>query len=208
MRLVYFADPMCSWCYGFGPALARALERRPATRLDLVMGGLRAFNTDVLTPSFRETLLGHWRHVADASGLPFNPGALDREGFVYDTEPACRAVVTARESDPAKAFGLLEALQRAFYRDGRDVTQAGVLTDIAIAGGFDGDAFRSRFESDALREATRRDFAATQALGIGGFPTLAAGDGPRLTLVTAGYIGTDVLEGRLEELERLERPPQ
>ncbi|TXD88125.1 DsbA family protein, partial [Ralstonia pseudosolanacearum] len=22
MRLIYVADPMCSWCYGFGPQLA------------------------------------------------------------------------------------------------------------------------------------------------------------------------------------------
>jgi len=202
MRLVYFADPMCSWCYGFGPALAWALARRPAVRLELVMGGLRAFNTQVLTASFRATLLGHWRHVADASGLPFNPAALDQEGFVYDTEPACRAVVTVRETDAAKAFGFLEAVQRAFYRDGRDVTQAGVLAEIAAANGLAGDAFRSRFESDTMREATKRDFATTQALGVGGFPTLAVGDGPRLSLVTAGYIGAEVLESRLEDAER------
>ncbi len=202
MRLIYFADPMCSWCYGFGPALARALAQRPAARLELVMGGLRAFNTQALTPALRETILGHWRHVADASGLPFNRGALDRDGFVYDTEPACRAVVTVRESDSAKAFGMLEAVQRAFYRDGRDVTQADVLADIAAANGFDREAFRRRFESDDLREATRRDFATTQSLGVGGFPTLAVGDRPRLDLVTAGYIAAEFLESRLGEIER------
>ncbi len=166
------------------------------------MGGLRAFNTQALTPSLRETILGHWRHVAEASGLAFNPGALDRDGFVYDTEPACRAVVTVRETDPPKAFPFLEAIQRAFYRDGRDVTQAAVLVDIAAAQGLAGDAFQAGFESQAMREATKRDFATTQALGVGGFPTLAAGEGPRITLVTAGYVGADVLESRLEDLER------
>ena len=25
-RLIYFADPMCSWCYGFAPEMAEVLE--------------------------------------------------------------------------------------------------------------------------------------------------------------------------------------
>jgi putative protein-disulfide isomerase len=25
MHLLYFADPLCSWCYGFGPELAKLL---------------------------------------------------------------------------------------------------------------------------------------------------------------------------------------
>lgn len=37
--LVYFADPMCSWCYGFGPELEAFLRERPAMRVDVVMGG-------------------------------------------------------------------------------------------------------------------------------------------------------------------------
>ncbi len=41
MHLLYIADPLCSWCYGFGPELSKLLARHPGARLDLVMGGLR-----------------------------------------------------------------------------------------------------------------------------------------------------------------------
>lgn len=102
--LVYFADPMCSWCYGFGPEVDALVRDRPALRIDLVMGGLRAYNTAKADPAFRETIAGHWAHVAAESGLAFNESALAREGFVYDTEPACRAVVVARATD-REAFG-------------------------------------------------------------------------------------------------------
>ena len=41
--LVYFADPMCSWCYGFSPVIREIAdhfgERLP---VEVVMGGLRA----------------------------------------------------------------------------------------------------------------------------------------------------------------------
>ena len=46
MQLVYVADPLCSWCYGFGPELTRLLERIPQAKVDLVMGGLRPYNTE------------------------------------------------------------------------------------------------------------------------------------------------------------------
>src|SRR5207248_556067 len=137
MRLIYIADPMCSWCYGFGPELAKLLARHADAELELVMGGLRPFNTQPATAEFREMLRGHWRHVATASGLPFSDTALDRPGFVYDTEPACRAVVTARDIEAAKAPGYMKAVQAAFYRDGRDVTRGDELADIAAECGFE-----------------------------------------------------------------------
>jgi len=205
MHLLYIADPMCSWCYGFGPELTKLVERHPEARLDLVMGGLRPFNTKVMSPEFKEMLRGHWRHVATASGLPFSESIFERDDFVYDTEPPCRAVVTARQLDPAKAYAYLKAVQLAFYRDGRDVTRASVLADIAAECGYEREIFLMRFESPAMRSETQGDFARTQSLGVGGFPTLGLVDGSQVFLVTSGYATQDVLEYRVAEIERRAR---
>jgi putative protein-disulfide isomerase len=203
MQLLYLADPMCSWCYGFGPELAKLLARHPDAQVDLVMGGLRPFNTQATTGEFREMLREHWVHVATASALPFSDAALQRPGFVYDTEPACRAVVTARHVDPAKALDYMKAVQLAFYRDGRDVTRGDELADIAGEIGFERDTFRMRLDSQPMREAAQADFARTQSLGVSGFPTLGVMHGPQVYLVTSGYVTDDVLEYRLAEIERL-----
>ncbi|MFA5601454.1 MAG: DsbA family protein, partial [Phenylobacterium sp.] len=57
-HLIYFADPMCSWCYGFGPVMdqvaARYGERLP---IQLVMGGLRPGTDRPMTPEARAELL-------------------------------------------------------------------------------------------------------------------------------------------------------
>ena len=50
---------------------------------------------------------------------------------MYDTEPACRAMVTMRRLAPDKALGFMAAIQRAFYGNNQDVTQAEVLAAIA-----------------------------------------------------------------------------
>ncbi len=205
MHLLYIADPLCSWCYGFGPELDTLLAKHPGARLDLVMGGLRPFNTDPMSEAFKEMLREHWKHVRDASDLPFSEAIFDAPGFIYDTEPPCRAVVTARTLDVAKALGFMKALQSAFYRDGRNVTQRGVLADLAAENGYDRDEFLEKLVGSEMRDETRLDFTTAQSLGVGGFPTLGVAYGPQLYLVTSGFVTADVLEERLSEIDRLAR---
>ena len=203
MHLLYFADPMCSWCYGFGPQLAKVLEAHPETVLDVVMGGLRAYNREPMSDAFREMLQGHWDHVGQASGLPFTPRALEGEEFVYDTEPACRAVVTARNLDRALSLDFLKALQHAFYAEGRDITRARVMAEVAAACGYAHSDFLRDLESEEMRQETRGDFTTTQRLGVSAFPTLVLSLGDELYLLTSGYVSAAVLEERIAEIRRL-----
>lgn len=205
MHLLYIADPLCSWCYGFGPQLDRLLASHPGVRVDLLMGGLRAFNTDPMSEAFKDMLRSHWKHVGEASGLPFSEGIFSVEGFVYDTEPPCRAVVTARTIDAAKALPFMKALQAAFYGDAKDVTKAGVLADLAAGCGYEREDFLGRLESSEMRDETRLDFNTAQSLGVTGFPTLGVAYGQQLYLVTSGYVTADVLEDRLAQIDRLAR---
>ena len=205
MHLLYIADPLCSWCYGFGPELGLLLANHPGSKLDLVMGGLRPFNTEPMSEAFKEMLREHWKHVAEASALPFSEAIFADSEFIYDTEPPCRAVVTARTIDGTKALGFMKALQLAFYRDGRNVTRADVLADIAAASGYDRAEFLEKLDSDEMRNETRLDFTTTQSLGVSGFPTLGIAYGQQLFLVTSGFVTADVLEERLAEIDRLAR---
>jgi putative protein-disulfide isomerase len=111
--------------------------------------------------------------------------------------------VTARNLDAPRALGYMKAVQLAFYRDGRDVTRGGELAAIAAECGFEHDTFLMNFDSERMREETRSDFARTQSIGVGGFPTLGLAHEGQLYLVTSGYVTDDVLEYRLAEIGRL-----
>jgi putative protein-disulfide isomerase len=200
-RLIYFADPMCSWCYGFSPvvaALAEQLEGR--LPLDLVMGGLRAGNTEPMRDKDKEFIRGSWTRVGAATGQPFDFSFFDREGFVYDTEPACRAVVTARRLMPRMALPFIARVQQAFYAENRDITAAEELSQVAEEAGFDRAGFGAAFTAAETRNETFRDFLTAEALGIRGFPTLIAGSEEKgYALLTNGY---RPLEDLAEPLER------
>jgi putative protein-disulfide isomerase len=186
-RLVYFADPMCSWCYGFGPQLDALLEREPSYEVVLVMGGLRPYNRKVADAPFKEMLRGHWKHVRELSGLAISETILERDDFVYDTEFACRAVVTFRGRQPKGALAYFTDVQRAFYRDGLDVTQAELLADIAVRHGMERAVFLRGWESEEARQGTKTDFETTHSVGVTGFPTIAIEHDGGLHAIAAGY---------------------
>jgi len=206
VSLIYIGDPMCSWCYGFGVPLGQLLASHPDLPVQLVLGGLRAYNTQVMDAALKAKLRQAWAGVAQRSGQPFSPALLEREDFIYDTEPACRAVVTVREHAPHLALAMYHAIQQAFYAAGRDVTKAAVLGEIwDEVHGRTKEAwghinFLRDFESEAMRLRTRDDFAQAGRFGVQGFPALLAMADGRTQVLAHGYADVDVLAERLAQI--------
>ncbi len=197
--LLYLADPMCSWCWGFAPVI-RSIAARHAAPADLqvVAGGLFPDAQAPMPAPFRSAVQEHWQHVAEATGQPFNHDFFDRQDFIYNTEPACRALVTARTLAPEAALDFLHALHVAFYRDNRDITDGDVLTAIAQEMTFDPEIFRAEWQSDSARQRTRNDFAMAQDLGVGGFPSLIGYHAGEATMLAHGCQPLDTLRPRLD----------
>lgn len=206
MQLIYVGDPMCSWCYGFGKSLDLALRSLPEAGIEIVLGGVRAGATDVLDDAGKQFRLTHWARVEALSGLPFNRDALAaRNGFVYDTEPVCRAMVLARRHvDDRALLRVMRHLQRAFYVDGRDTTDADTLLRLLTeALGEDGlnidtDTLRRQWHDSALRAETAADFAQARRWGIRSFPALLVRDAAGVSLVTDGYLRSPELLALLQ----------
>jgi putative protein-disulfide isomerase len=195
MKLIFVGDPMCSWCYGFHKELATIVEAMPTLEVQVVVGGLAAGSTQVLDDAGKQFRLAHWARVEQLSGAQFNREALlARKNFVYDTEPVCRAVITARLIKPSvDLLTVFGAFQRAFYVDGLDTTNGKVLAAIGAsaltAAGFDvdADAFLTVWSSDEAVQITRADFALTRRLGVSGFPSLFVELNGKIEQLSSGY---------------------
>jgi putative protein-disulfide isomerase len=201
-HLILFADPMCSWCYGFTPVVddvRRAFGR--ALPLRVIMGGLRPGTATPMIEAAKTEVLGHWNHVAEATGLAFDRAALDREGFVYDTDPAARAVVVVRREGQELAASYLARAQQAFYAEARDVTSGEVLADLAEEHGLDRAAFLDAWASEEAKQETWRDYAVSQRAGVTGFPTLVGGPNEHgaYGVVSRGYAPSEQVLGVLRE---------
>ncbi|WP_084005661.1 DsbA family protein [Magnetovibrio blakemorei] len=195
-HVLFFGDPMCSWCWGFSPDLKQIADMAQGrAQFHVVMGGLRPGTRESWDATMRAYIRHHWQDVAAKTGQPFNFDRFDDEDFVYDTEPACRAVVTVRSLDPSRTLAMYEALQRGFYAENLDITKTEVLADLAQSVGLDRDRFVNLFEVPGQRQLVAADFIRTQSFGVQGFPSLLCAEDGKYGFLALGYRPFAAMQG-------------
>jgi putative protein-disulfide isomerase len=199
-EIIIVVDPMCSWCWGFSPGV-EAIDREYADTapVTLVAGGLRPLTTNPMDDQMKAEIRHHWEDVNKASGQPFDFSFFDRNGFVYDTEPPCRAMVTVREIKPEAAVPFLAETHKAFYAENRDITNGQILQELAADQGVDPDTFIKAFSSREMTYATSNDFYRAQAMGVQGFPTVILRRGENMALLCAGFRPFEDLKPHLDD---------
>ncbi len=205
-ELLYFANPMCSWCWGFAPSLRSLRERHPDLIVNLATGTLGAERARPMNARDKAHVRGHWEKVHERTGQPFDFAFFEREGFVYDTEPPCRALALLRHHYPALACAFLDRLQERFYRHNEDITDTATLRRVCGEFGITGEAFDAAFASPALAREVAREWEQTARLGVRGYPTLLALSRGRAHLLTVGWCGAEELARRFAALQNAGEP--
>jgi predicted DsbA family dithiol-disulfide isomerase len=178
------SDIVCPWCYLGKRRLERAISLVPATevvvrwhpfQLDptIPAGGLdRAkymkakFGDD---PSRLEAV--HDRLVAFGreEGVDYRFDAIGRSPNTLDAHRLVRwTPVDAQD-------GVVEALFRAYFTEGRDVGDHAVLAEIGSRFGLDRQATLARLATDEDREIIRAEIAEAQRIGVTGVPCFIVG---------------------------------
>ena len=198
-EIIYVGDPMCSWCWGFAPVLQQIeSDYSNDAPLRLIVGGLHAFDTDPMSDQYKATIKHHWEQVAEATGQPFNYAFFEREGFVLDTEPACRASVVVRSLKPEALLSFYERIHKGYYLEDTDTTTLETFLYYAAKEGIDAQAFTEAFESETFKQETMDDFSWCQQTGVTGFPTVVLREDETMAALTVGYQPFDAIKPVLD----------
>jgi 2-hydroxychromene-2-carboxylate isomerase len=177
----HFTDPACPWAYSARPAHAR-LRWRFGDQIDwrLVLIGLSesadAYERRGYTP---DRLLDSQRRFSRRFGMPFS---FERKPRVAGTARACRAIVAARELDPALGEAALRVLQLLQFTTPRLLDEDEDLRAmLATVPGLDADAIVARIDDPEIVELYEADRALARSAE--GSPTHAqdrhaTSDGP------------------------------
>ena len=132
--------------------------------------------------------------MSKRSGQPFRYDILKDHTFVYDTEPASRAVVTVRMIEPEKELAFFKAVQTAFYAESKKTDKIETYIEIAKNLGIDSTKFKELFDSEEARFATKLDFQISSEMGVKGFPSVVIKTKGQFFMISNGYREVSDLE--------------
>jgi predicted DsbA family dithiol-disulfide isomerase len=179
IRLDIFSDPVCPWCYIGKANLDRALEAHAdhpfriewhPFQLNPDMPSEGVDKHDYLAAKFGEDRLVQMhlrlKEASRAAGAEIDP---DTPRRMPNTLDAHRLIHWAGLE--GRQTAVVSAIMRAYWREGRDIGNAGVLADIAAASGMDRAVTARLLASDADTDDIRARDADARAKGVSAVPT-------------------------------------
>ncbi|MCX2741061.1 DsbA family protein [Pontibacter anaerobius] len=201
LSLLYVTNPMCAWCYGFTPVVRRLRALwQGQVQVQVLFGDLQAHETQPLEHGQKEQLALSWHRVQERTYLPFEYRFFIQRSFVYNTEPACRAMLCVRLLRPVLTLEVLRAMHSAFFVDNIDLKDTRELVRLVGLFGIPENLFLTLFESEEIMQQLEDEFAFVDSIGATTFPSifLNTEDGPQR--LTAGYVDLEELEQRMLQL--------
>jgi putative protein-disulfide isomerase len=214
MKLDYFFDPFCGWCYASAPALRALAERFPAA-LTMSPSGLFAGARPMA--SIADHSWRNAKRITELTGQPYtvqyHDNILRRPQGIFDSIFATRAIVALGEIDPTLGPALLDSLQTARYVDAMETSDAAVVASVAATVGrehghsIDEAVFALKLINDeGLSRRTEERIRKTRArmieLAESGVPFLLATFGKHREVIQNSdlYSGPDVVLKALESV--------
>ncbi|GHA79252.1 putative protein-disulfide isomerase [Pontibacter akesuensis] len=201
ITLLYVTNPMCAWCYGTTPVIRRLRAIwQSRLQVQVLLGDLQAHASQPLLPRQKEQLAISWHRVQEQITLPFDFNFFTRRDFVFNTEPACRALLCVRLLRPVLTLEVLRAMHSAFFVDNLDLKNTAVLVQLVGMFGISENLFLTLFESEEIQSQLENEFAFVDSLGANTYPSLflKTKEGPQQ--LTAGFVQLEELEHRLFQL--------
>jgi putative protein-disulfide isomerase len=179
---------MDSWSFGFAPEISRIKSAyQEVLEFGLVMGGLRTSETQPLDEPSKDGIAHLWHQVNERTGQEFNFSLFNKENFVYNTEPACRAMVVVRHLRHEAEFEIFQALQYAFFHEMIDITQVDSLVDVLLPFQIQEQDFLPLFHSGQIREETQQDFDFASGIGARLIPSVYLESEGQVHKIARGY---------------------
>lgn len=184
--LLYFHDPMCSWCWGYRPTWLKLEALLSSTvPIEYCLGGLAPDSNIEMSQALADKIKSHWQRIENQLGTEFNYNFWTDCKPRRSTYPACRAVIAAKKQNAEREMIL--AIQQAYYLKAKNPSNQDVLIGIAEALGLN----LACFKVDNSSVETERDLISqislTKELKAPGFPALILKQGSQFHHIPVDY---------------------
>ena len=207
-KIDIISDPICPWCYIGKTRLDRALELNPTHNFILEW---HPFQLNPTMPKdgmdrreYLEAKFGGQKEAievysnidktATETGLSLNFGGIKRTPNTIDAHRLIHwAGIEGRQNS------IIDRLFKAYFQEGRDISEHSVLTRIASAAGMDQDVVRSLLKSDADKEDIKARDTDARKRGIQGVPAFVVAN----EYVIQGAQTIDIWDNIIKEIQEV-----
>jgi predicted DsbA family dithiol-disulfide isomerase len=206
MTIDVYADIACPWCYVGRARLKNALAQRPDLDVTLrwrpfqLQPDMPADGQDfraVLERKFdswsrAERMFERIEEMGGEDGLTFNFDAIE---VAPNTADAHRLVLWAEEQEGQEAADeVTTTLFRAYFTEGRNVSDREVLVECAAEAGLDGDGARALLDGQEYADAVRESQQQAEQRGVTGVPCYVFNDEQAVTGAQPAEVFVDALD--------------
>ena len=207
-KIDIISDPICPWCYIGKTRLDRALELNPTHNFILEW---HPFQLNPTMPKdgmdrreYLEAKFGGQKEAievysnidktATETGLSLNFGGIKRTPNTIDAHRLIHwAGIEGRQNS------IIDRLFKAYFQEGRDISEHSVLTRIASAAGMDQDVVRNLLKSDADKEDIKARDTDARKRGIQGVPAFVVAN----EYVIQGAQTIDIWDNIIKEIQEV-----
>ncbi|WP_100636325.1 DsbA family protein [Marinomonas sp. ef1] len=192
VKIHYFFDPMCGWCYG-ATALVEILAEMSEFEIIYHPGGM--IPKRAIDPSFKQHILQADSQIATMTKAHFGDAYKARVAgagdFIVDSYSTTRAFLVGQDMG-IEAHKMLAAIQKAHYQDGKHLDELNVLADLAVSMGLDKTTWNEKM-ADSEANMMNQVEESHQLMGqmqVSGYPTFIIEKDDRLMrLPHSNYYG-------------------
>lgn len=172
--LYYVHDPMCSWCWAFEPKWSKIRQQLPETiTTKYLLGGLAADTLEPMPLEMQQRIAGYWHSIQEkVPGTRFNFNFWSQCTPRRSTYPACRAVIAAKNQNPAMETDMIKAIQHAYYLEAQNPSDDATLIRLADMLELECDQFKVDLNSTNTIQHLKAEIALSKTIGARGFPSL------------------------------------
>lgn len=203
-KIIYIFDPMCGWCFGFGPVMnSLQAAYKDSFDFEVLSGGMVVGEREGPIGDFADYILEAYHRVEEYSGIKFGEPYLNqlrnKSLWSSSVKPAI-AIEAFKQFDNAHALAFSHEVQEASFVNGLDLRQDSVYADLIKKYGIDEQAYLTSLNSEEMRKQTNDWFQTTRNWGIDGYPTVLLVHDGKYYAVARGYTNIDTLKQTIQSV--------
>lgn len=204
MRILYFYDALCGWCYGFSPTIQQfVLDHLDDFEVEVISGGMVTGDRIVPIGDMAPYISSAFKTVEDRTGVKFGDKFINKtlaEGTaIFSSLPPAYALSAFKSLLPQTQLEYAAGIQKLIYFDGIHPEHSDEYVTLAKQLGADSSEMLVRMDAEEYQQQAKSEFQYAQQLGITGFPTTVLEKDEKLFILGRGAVDLETLEANYLE---------